>query len=82
MIRSAETFGARLRRLRQAAGLSQSELGRRCREDGGPSAAYISHIETGRPNARNPSLEMIRLLARQLNVDPAVLAGFAPEKKS
>jgi len=75
---TAESFGERLRRLRVAAGLSQSELGRRLRPLGGPSAAYISHLETGRKNARNPLVETVRLLAVALGVEPAVLLGFAP----
>jgi transcriptional regulator with XRE-family HTH domain len=75
-----ETFGQRLRRLRLAAGLSQSELGHRLRERGGPSAGYISHLETG--HRRNPSVELVRLLAAEIGCDPAELAGFDPAGKS
>lgn len=55
-----ETIGERLRRLRQAKGLSQREL-----SEPGISFAYISRIEAG---ARRPSLHAVRKLARKLDV--------------
>jgi transcriptional regulator with XRE-family HTH domain len=70
---SAESIGARLRRLRLERGLSQRQLGSR-----GVSSAYISRIESG---DRTPSVRTIRLLARKLGVTPGYLetgAEIAP----
>lgn len=60
-----EPIGARLRRLRLAAGLSQRDL-----EEPGVSYAYISRIESG---ARNPSAKALRKIADKLGVTPAEL---------
>lgn len=57
---SAETIGARLKRLRLERGLSQREL-----SSPGVSYAYISRIEAG---ARTPSVKALRKLAQQLGV--------------
>ena len=62
---SAESIGARLRRLRLERGLSQRQLGSR-----GVSYAYVSRIESGQ---RTPSVRAIRLLARRLGVTPEYL---------
>ena len=62
---SAESIGARLRRLRLERGLSQRQLASR-----GVSYAYISRIESGQ---RTPSVRAIRLLARTLGVTPEYL---------
>jgi transcriptional regulator with XRE-family HTH domain len=75
-----ETFGQRLRRLRERAGLSQSEVGQRCRARGGPSAGYISHLETG--FRANPSVALIAVLADVLGCSPAELAGFAESDRN
>lgn len=75
----SETFGQRLRRLREARELSQSELGRRVRARGGPTASYLSHLETGRRD--NPSIGLIAVLAEALGCDAAELAGFTAAGK-
>jgi len=62
---SAESIGARLRRLRLERGLSQRQLASR-----GVSYAYISRIESGQ---RTPSVRAIRLLASRLGVTPEYL---------
>jgi transcriptional regulator with XRE-family HTH domain len=57
---SAETIGARLKRLRLQRGLSQRDL-----SSPGVSYAYISRIEAG---ARTPSVKALRKLSQKLNV--------------
>jgi transcriptional regulator with XRE-family HTH domain len=57
---SAETIGARLKRLRLQRGLSQRDL-----SSPGVSYAYISRIEAG---ARTPSVKALRKLAQKLEV--------------
>src|SRR5207237_1033298 len=57
---SAETIGARLKRLRLQRGLSQRDL-----SSPGVSYAYISRIEAG---ARTPSVKALRKLAQKLSV--------------
>jgi transcriptional regulator with XRE-family HTH domain len=57
-------LGVALKRLRQKAGLTGQELGRRV----GMSQAKISKIETG---AMRPSVEDVEQLARELGVPPA-----------
>src|SRR5438128_12608111 len=57
---SAETIGARLKRLRVAQGFSQRDL-----SSPGVSYAYISRIEAG---ARTPSVKALRKLAQKLSV--------------
>jgi transcriptional regulator with XRE-family HTH domain len=54
-------FGARVRKLREARGLTQEGLAADCRMD----RTYLSGIERGR---RNPSLRNIARLANQLGV--------------
>jgi transcriptional regulator with XRE-family HTH domain len=61
-------FGARVRRLREAAGLSQEELARRA--DIHPT--YVSGIERGQ---RNLALINIHRVARGLGVSVARLFG-------
>jgi tetratricopeptide (TPR) repeat protein len=58
-------LGERLRRLRQAAGLTQSELAR-----GRFSKEYVSQIERGKTR---PTSETIEWLAEQLGADPSFL---------
>jgi transcriptional regulator with XRE-family HTH domain len=65
-----ETVGQRIRRLRLAQGLSQREL-----SGPGVSYAYVSRIEA---NQRRPSLQVIRLLARRLDVDPGYIETGDP----
>lgn len=57
---TVDTFGARLRAVRQRAGLSQAEAGGERY-----SASYISHLESGR---RQPTDEVITHLAIRLGV--------------
>src|SRR5262245_56865966 len=57
---TAETIGARLKRLRLQRGLSQRDL-----SSPGVSYAYISRIEAG---ARTPSVKALRKLAQKLKV--------------
>src|SRR5215213_1264557 len=57
---SAESVGARLKRLRLQRGLSQRDL-----SSPGVSYAYISRIEAG---ARTPSVKALRKLAQKLEV--------------
>lgn len=65
-----ETIGERIRRLRLAQGLSQREL-----SGPGVSYAYVSRIEA---NQRKPSLKVIRLLARRLDIDPGYIETGDP----
>jgi transcriptional regulator with XRE-family HTH domain len=55
-----ESIGARLKRLRQARGMSQRHL-----SSPGVSYAYISRIEAG---ARTPSVRALRQMAAELGV--------------
>ncbi len=62
---TAESVGARLKRLRLEQGLSQRDL-----SSPGVSYAYISRIEAG---ARTPSVKALRRLARKLGVSAEYL---------
>lgn len=63
-----------IRTMREAAGLSQRELGERL----GVDPTYISHLEAGR---RDPSLGLLRRLARELSVPLALfLAALLREE--
>lgn len=61
-----QLFGARIRELRQAQGLTQEDLAERC----GLFRTYMSRIETG---VANPTLTMIHALAISLGVPVAAL---------
>jgi transcriptional regulator with XRE-family HTH domain len=61
------TFGARLRKLRESAGLSQTAL---AGDDLHPS--YVSLLESGR---RAPTADVVAVLAARLGVAPDVLSG-------
>jgi transcriptional regulator with XRE-family HTH domain len=63
-----ETFAARLKRLREAAGLTQSELAERA----GFNQRTISHWEQGQ---REPLLSNVQALAQALGVECAVLCA-------
>ena len=56
------TFGHRLKELRQARGLNQSEVG-----FGRYSASYVSLLERG---LRKPNAEVVRFLSDHLGVEP------------
>jgi transcriptional regulator with XRE-family HTH domain len=62
-------IGGAIKRLRRAAGLTQRELARRLEVD----ATYLSHLEADR---REPSLQLLRKLASQLNVPPGLLIAI------
>jgi tetratricopeptide (TPR) repeat protein len=67
-----ETFGARLRRLRRAAGLTQATLAA-----GIYSGGYVSQLEADK---RGPSAGVIAMLAERLKVDPEYLrTGVDPK---
>lgn len=68
-------FGARIRELRLAAGMTQDDLSERC----GLFRTYVSRIETGQAN---PTLTMIHALAVSLGVPVPALFGVpaAPRK--
>ena len=57
----AESFGQRVRKLRQAKGLSQEAFGADC----GLDRTYISGIERGK---RNVSLRNIEVIAKALGI--------------
>ncbi|GHD21917.1 transcriptional regulator [Streptomyces galbus] len=63
--------GARIRRLRRAAGMSQAELA-----GDGLSASYISLLEAGK---RAPSADVLAQLARRLGCEPSDLSGALAE---
>ena len=65
----AATLGARVRELREAAGITRERLAWDCDLD----RAYIGHIEAGR---RLPSLPVLAQIAERLGVD--VLDLVAP----
>jgi transcriptional regulator with XRE-family HTH domain len=70
-------FSVELRRLREAAGLSQRSLARRC----GLTAAYISLLEGGRRTPDRSAVERIALALDPPDADRAALfiaAGFVP----
>jgi transcriptional regulator with XRE-family HTH domain len=72
---ATETFGQRLARLRDAAGLSQSAMARRI----GVSQSAISQIEAG---DRSPSYGMLVQLAEALGVSMPYLVGAEVEELS
>lgn len=63
-------FGAHIRSLRTAAGMSQEAFADKC----GLDRTYISGIERG---VRNPTLEVINVLAKGLNVKLKTLFDWA-----
>lgn len=70
---AVETFGQRLARLREDAGLSQSALARRI----GSSQSAVSQIEAGE---RSPSYGMLVQLAEALGVSVAYMVGGEVEQ--
>jgi transcriptional regulator with XRE-family HTH domain len=68
------TFGQRLRRLREMAGLSQNELAKRAKVN----RPLITMLESGKSPSHKPrdvTLETARKLARALGVSLDMLAG-------
>ncbi|MFJ9541230.1 helix-turn-helix domain-containing protein [Streptomyces sp. NPDC101225] len=70
-MKNSGEVGARIRRLRRAAGMSQAEL---AGDD--LSASYISLLEAGK---RAPSADVFAQLARRLGCDPSDLTGAPAE---
>src|SRR5262245_60050585 len=71
----AERLGERLRRLRIAAGMTQSDLA-----GGRFSKEYMSQIERGKTR---PTAETVRWLAARLDVDPSLLSeGISSAERS
>jgi len=62
-------FGTNLKKLRLQLGLSQEEFADKC----GLDRTYVSGIERG---VRNPTLEVISILAKGLDVDIKTLFEF------
>jgi len=60
-------LGQKIRRLREAAGLQQADLARAA----GVTQGYIALLERGQ--RKNPSLQVLRRIAKRLNTDPANL---------
>lgn len=75
-----EEFKDRLRRAREARGLSQLDLANKTAEAGKPGLqpAAISHFETGQ---RSPSFENLRKLADALSVSIDYLLGRIDEEQ-
>ena len=71
----ARRIGARIRELRDAAGITQETLAWDCALDRG----YIGHIEAGR---KLPSLPVLHAIARRLDADllDVVSAVVSPER--
>ena len=75
MVDAAASFGAVLRRLRKAAGLTQEQLA----ELADLSVVYISNVECAK---RVPSLDTMLIFCRVLECTPdELLDGFYPGKK-
>lgn len=68
-----DEFGPRLGQFRNDAGLSQTQLA----NEVGTSQSAISQLESGE---RKPSFDMVRRLAKALNVSPAHLLGEAVDE--
>lgn len=68
-------FGLNVKKLRQAAGLSQEAFADRC----GFARSYMSRIERG---SANPSLDAVEVLATALNVSVSALFAAWPADAS
>jgi transcriptional regulator with XRE-family HTH domain len=64
------TLGNAIRRLRQAAGLTQKDLAERLEVD----KTYVSHLEADR---KEPSIQLLRGLASVLEVPPGLLLAVS-----
>lgn len=72
MTEKKESLGGLIRRLRKEKGLTQAVLG----EAVGVGESYISKIEADKLSYA-PSEETLRLIARELNIDPLILLSLA-----
>ena len=71
MVNLRGELGVNLKELRAAQNMSQKELAKQI----GVSQAYVCALELGK--RKNPSIEVVRAIARELNVDAAlVLEAF------
>ncbi|WP_445495264.1 cell morphology transcriptional regulator XreR1 [Photorhabdus sp. SF281] len=68
-------FGQRVRYIRMTSGMSQEAFADKC----GLDRTYISGIERG---VRNPTLEVINVIANGLQIELKDLFDFSAEKKS
>ncbi|MGV7962832.1 cell morphology transcriptional regulator XreR1 [Photorhabdus tasmaniensis] len=68
-------FGQRVRYIRVTSGMSQEAFADKC----GLDRTYISGIERG---VRNPTLEVINVIANGLQIELKDLFDFSAEKKS
>jgi transcriptional regulator with XRE-family HTH domain len=73
--KSIESLGQRLKRLREAAGLSQQDLAVRA----GLSVSVVSQIEQGRK--ADPRMTTVLFLAEALGVGVQELTGPRPRRK-
>jgi transcriptional regulator with XRE-family HTH domain len=64
------TLGSALKRLRQAAGLTQRELSERLDVD----STYLSHLEADR---KEPSMTLLKSMAAVLEIPPGLLLATA-----
>ena len=67
MVKSEGELGMNLKELRATKNMSQKELAKQI----GVSQAYVCALELGK--RKNPSIEVIRAIARELNVDAALV---------
>ncbi|MGV7962834.1 helix-turn-helix transcriptional regulator [Photorhabdus tasmaniensis] len=67
-------FGQRVRHLRQSSGMSQEAFADKC----GIDRTYISGIERG---IRNPTLEIINIIASGLQIELTELFDFSVKPK-
>ncbi|MCA6219274.1 MULTISPECIES: cell morphology transcriptional regulator XreR1 [Photorhabdus] len=67
-------FGQRVRYLRQSSGMSQEAFADKC----GIDRTYISGIERG---VRNPTLEIINIIASGLQIELTDLFDFSTKPK-
>lgn len=68
-------FGARVRELRNRAGLTQADLAERCGD--GVEMQRIGELERGEQNA---TLKTVQRLAKGLGCEPAELFLFSPQE--
>ena len=78
-VRKTHFLGAKLRALRKRNGLTLDELSARCIQidaESAPSVSYLSMIESGK---RVPSIDLLELLAKLFQREPAWFLDGNPE---